>query len=185
MDYLAPPEGTATEQFVIRTYRPGDGPAISDAVNASYDHLKTFMPWAKPVQTVDESERYARECYGRWLLAKDFALGIWTPDGATLLGGSGFHLHGASLKLGIAEIGMWIRAERANRGLGTAALREITRWGFTEWPWLRLAWHCSTRNVASARTAERAGFELDGIRRQDGVDPDGTRRDTMIWSRLR
>ena len=185
MDYFAPPEGTATERFVIRTYRPGDGEAISAAVNVSYDHLKTFMPWAKPVQTVEQSERYARECYGRWLLAQDFALGIWSPDERTLLGGSGFHLRGGGLQLGNAEIGMWIRADRAHRGLGTAALRELVRWGFTEWPWQRLSWHCSTRNTASARVAEKAGFQLDGTLRQNGVDADGVRRDTMIWSRLR
>jgi RimJ/RimL family protein N-acetyltransferase len=62
-------------------------------------------------------------------LATDFALGIWQLDESRLLGGCGYHLREGPLHLGNAEIGMWIRAEAAGRGLGTAALRSALALG--------------------------------------------------------
>jgi RimJ/RimL family protein N-acetyltransferase len=125
------------------------------------------------------------EFRGRWLLATDFALGIWQLDESRLLGGCGYHLREGPLHLGNAEIGMWIRAEAAGRGLGTAALRALLRWGFSEWPWVRLSWRCSAANEASQRVATKAGLQREGVLRSHAVDPDGSRRDTVCYVALR
>lgn len=182
---MIPPERHATDGLVLRGYKPGDGVLMSEAVSASYEHLKRFMPWAKPHQSVEESERLCREFRGKWLLATDFMIGIWSPDEDRLLGGSGFHLREGSLSLRNAEIGMWIRADAAGQGLGSAALCEILRWGFSEWPWLRLSWRCSNANSASRRVAEKAGLQREGVLRSHALDPDGSRRDTLCYAALR
>lgn len=179
------PDQYAAAGFVLRSYQPGDGAKVAEAVNASYQHLKTFMPWAQPEQSVELSEQLCRQFCARWLLAEDFVLGIWAPDGSRLLGGCGYHLREGGLALGNAEIGMWIRGDAAGRGLGTAVLGALLRWGFTEWPWLRLSWRCSSANVASQRTAEKAGLQREGVLRSHAVDPDGQRRDTFCYALLR
>jgi RimJ/RimL family protein N-acetyltransferase len=185
LTYVAAPERHAEEGFVLRSYRAGDGPSLSDAVNTSYEHLKTFMAWASPYQSVERSEQKCRECRGRWLLATDFVIGVWERDESRLLGGCGYHLREGALELQNAEIGMWIRADAAGRGLGTAVLRALLRWGFSEWPWLRLSWRCSGANVASQRVAEKVGLQREGILRSHAVDPDGQRRDTICYAVLR
>ena len=44
MACLIAPVRIAGGGFILRSYEPGDGPKLSEAVNASYEHLKTFIP---------------------------------------------------------------------------------------------------------------------------------------------
>ena len=185
MACLIAPERITGGGFVLRSYEPGDGPKLSEAVNASYEHLKTFMPWARPNQSIEESEQLCREFRGKYLQAVDFVLGIWTPDNSRLIGGCGYHLREGPLELKNAEIGMWIRADAAHQGVGTSVLKQLLRWGFSEWPWLRLSWRCSGANKASQRVSEKAGMLKEGVLRSHDVDPDGTRRDTVCYAALK
>jgi RimJ/RimL family protein N-acetyltransferase len=183
--YIVPPDRHEAADLVLRSFEPGDGARMAEAVSASYDHLKKFMVWAAPQQSVERSEQKCREFRGRWLLSSDFAIGIWAADESRLLGGCGYHLREGALELGNAEIGMWIRSDAANQGLGTRVLRALLHWGFTEWPWLRLSWRCSSANVASQRVAEKAGLRREGVLRSLAVDADGQRRDTVCYAILR
>lgn len=179
---IAPSEYTAGD-LTIRAYRPGDGAALQRAVVSSYDHLRRWMPWARPDQNVEESEAICRAAAGRYLLNEDFTLGIWLGD--ELAGGSGFHLREGPLASGNAQIGMWISAAQAGQGLGTRVLAALLNWGFNAWPWQRLTWHCDTRNLASARIAEKNGLVREGTLRQDRFGVDGMRRDTHMYAILR
>jgi RimJ/RimL family protein N-acetyltransferase len=104
--------------------------------------------------------------------------------GYELVGGSGFHLRHGTIELGNAEIGMWISAARAGGGMGTRALAALLAWGFTAWPWQRLVWRCDTRNLASARVAEKNGLTREGTFRSDALAVDGRRRDTHVYAIL-
>lgn len=185
MSIFFAPERCATPQFVIRMYRPGDGPLLNEAVNASYDHLRRFMPWAKPYTSPDESEALARRFCAHYLTNHDFVLGIFSPDESRLLGGTGYHLRGKALDEHVAEIGMWIRSDVAGQGIGTAALRALLRWGFTDWSWQRIEWHCDAENTASARCAEKAGMKQEAHLRSYRVDHHGNRCDMLIYAMLR
>ncbi len=185
MDYLIAPERLVTRDFVIRCYTPGDGPLISDAVNTSYEHLARWMPWASLDQSDQTSERFARTARARFLLAEDFTLGIFTTDERVLLGGTGFHLREGGLGTRCAEIGMFIRASAAGRGLGTQALKALLAWGFGDWPWLRLSWLCDARNHASLAVARNAGMRQEGVLRGQAAHVGDGRRDTVIHAALR
>jgi len=184
-DYLFAPETTHTDSFLLRSWMPGDGPALSDATNSSYAHLKRFMPWAVPDQSNERSERLCREFRGRYLLGSNFVLGVWDPTDSRVLGGCGFHLREGGLHTATAEVGMWIRASEAGRGLGTAVLVELIRWGFSDWPWLRLVWKCDAENRASRRVAEKAGMSLEGVSRGEYSATSKGRRDGCRYAILR
>lgn len=170
-------------EFIIRAYKPGDGAALQRAATVSYEHLRPWMLWARPDQSVEESEVICRRAAARYLLNEDFTLGIWVGD--ELAGGTGFHLRGGPLELRYAEIGMWISGARAGSGLGTRVLGALLAWGFTEWGWERLEWRCDSRNAASARVAEKNGLRREGTLRSDALDVAGARRDTHIYGILR
>jgi RimJ/RimL family protein N-acetyltransferase len=182
VEYLIAPERCAADGFVLRSYDVADGPLLSDAVNESYEHLRTWLPWPKHHQTIEESERKVREFRGRYLLAQDFVLGIFSADERRLLGGTGYHLREGPLSGGCAEIGMFIRQSEAGRGLGTRVLRSLLDWGFSEWPWLRLSWRCDQRNAGSARVAEKAGLRLEGVLRGQRADVGEGRKDTVCYA---
>jgi len=185
MALLIHPDSVTTQRCIIRRYRLGDGPELARATTASYAHLAPWMPWAQPRQSVEEAVVLVRQFVGRWMLAQDFVLGIWSADEATLWGGCGFHLRHGPVEDGVAEMGMWITAEQAGQGLGTHALQTLVDWGFSEWPWLRLVWKCDERNLASRRVAEKAGLQLEGITRSDSIAVDGGRRDTAWYAIVR
>src|SRR5688572_28614389 len=165
--FLAPLE-YQTGELTLRVYRPGDGAALSKAVEESYEHLKPWMPWATEHQPVEESEAKIRGFAARYLLNEDYCMGIW--KGEDLLGGTGYHLRVGRPGSRNAEIGLWIHGSLAGQGVGTQVCRAMLGWGFGEWGWQRLAWRCDTRNVASARVAEKCGMILEGTMRQDWLD---------------
>ena len=166
METLIPPERYETAGFVLRSYEVGDGALLAEATNASYEHLRRFMPWARPHTTEAEAEVTARRFRGRWLLSQDFAMAVVAPDGRRLPGSTGFHPRVDGLTTRRVEVGMWIRADEAGRGLGTDVLRAMLQWGFGGWPWEELIWRAAAENVPSQRTALRAGM----VEVHDGAD---------------
>lgn len=176
------PEALRTSDFVVRWYQNGDGPAMAESISSSVEHLKPWMGWAAESHTAEECEARARKFRANCLLNTNFILGVWSLDDTRLLGGTGFHLRGVrDVWDGVGEIGMWIRGDEAGRGLGTALLKAMLAWGFSEWPWERLSWHCDSRNMASRRTAQKAGMKLEGTLRGDKADVGEGRCDTMIF----
>lgn len=180
--FIAPFEYRAGE-ILIRAYRAGDGPALQRAVVASYEHLRPWMLWARAEQSVEESEASCRRFVARYLLGEEFTLGVWIGD--ELVGGTGYHLRWGPLASGNAETGMWISGAMAGRGLGTRVLAAMLAWGFSAWPWQRIVWQCDTRNLASARVAEKNGLRREGTFRSDTFDVSGKRRDTHLYAILR
>jgi RimJ/RimL family protein N-acetyltransferase len=185
MNAFFAPERLATPDFVLRSYLPGDGPATAEAKRGSFAHLSSWMPWASETETDDGNEVMVRRNRAQYLTNTDYTVGIWSPDEQRLRGGTGLHLRGRSIADGAGEVGMWIRAEDAGEGLGTAALQAILRWGFTEWPFKRLSWHCDADNIPSRRVAEKAGMRLEGELRGDKSDVSDARRTTLIFGLTR
>lgn len=185
MDYFVAPDAYPADDFVLRRYRPEDGPLLYEAVVASRQFLQPWMPWANDEFSLELAVRRAREFCGRWLLATDFVTAIVAPDQSRLLGSCGYHLRGNPLGNLTAECGMWIRHDCAGRGLGTAALEALLRWGFRDWPWERIEWRCDDRNVASWRTAEKAGMTLEGTLRHFRLSPDLEPRTSRIYATIR
>lgn len=179
--FFAPQQYTDGD-LTIRTYRPGDGLALREATVSSYEHLRPWMPWATQEDTDAAAEARARRFYANYLLNEDFVLGIWV--GGELAGGTGYHLRFGGVDSGNAEIGMWIRASYAGKGLGSRTLAALLRWGFTEWDWKRLVWRCDTRNIGSKRVAEKNGLTLEGTLRSDQKDVQRQRRDTHLFAML-
>jgi RimJ/RimL family protein N-acetyltransferase len=182
-DLFITPLSFTSDGFTIRAYQPGDGPELRIATISSYEHLRPWMPWAVAEDSVEACELRARRFAARYFLNEEFVMGIWVGD--RLAGGTGFHLRGAPLAPQSAEIGMWIGGSYAGQGLGTRVLRAMLQWGFEEWGWQRLSWHCDTRNHASASVARKNGMKLDGTLRSDALGVEGERRDTYIFSMLR
>jgi len=179
------PEEHRSGDLLLRSYQPDDGPELQRAVVSSYAHLRTFMPWARADTTAEQSQENARRFRAIWLLGEqEWVMGVWRAD--KLVAGTGFHLRGRPLDAGVADIGMWVRADEAGRGLGTRVLQAMVDWGDAAWPFYRLTWSCDARNAASARVAEKCGFVLEGRLREDErdhLDP-SFRRDTLLFGLL-
>jgi RimJ/RimL family protein N-acetyltransferase len=177
------PESFRKGEFELRIYRPGDGAELLAATKSSYEHLRPWMPWATTEETVEITEQRVRRFAAEYLRNEEFVIGAWIGD--ELVGGTGFHLRCGPLAWSVAEIGMWIRGSRANQGTGTRVLQAMLEWGFTEWGWERLIWKCDTRNIGSARVAEKGGMTREAAFRSCALDVDGNRCDMWQYAILR
>jgi RimJ/RimL family protein N-acetyltransferase len=80
-----------------------------------------------------------------------------------------------------AFVGYWVAPWARRRGVATAALRLISRWGLRDLRIVRLALYTLPGNVASQVVAERAGFRLEGTLR-NYLDDRGTPTDAVMYS---
>jgi ribosomal-protein-serine acetyltransferase len=130
------PEEWRDGELLLRSYQPGDGAELNRATQSSLEHLRPWMPWASPDTTVEDSEAFARRSRARWLLAEEWGVSVWR--GGRLVASSGFMLRGRPLEDGTGEIGMWVRADEAGRGLGTRVLQAMVDRADAAWPFRKL-----------------------------------------------
>ena len=178
-----PPQTWTGDGMIIRVYSLADARELRDATVESYEHLKLWMPWANDSQTIQQTERICKRLMAGYHSDIDYTLGVWEDD--RLVGGTGFHMRCGPIEWKCAEIGMWIRSSYANQGWGTRVLEQMLEWGFAEWGWERLIWKCDTKNLASARVAEKCGLTLEATFRSDALDVEGNRRDSHQYAILK
>jgi RimJ/RimL family protein N-acetyltransferase len=82
------------------------------------------------------------------------------------------------------EIGYFVGPEARGRGIAGRAVALLTRWGFDGLGLERIELRIDAENAASARVAERAGYQLDGVLRSKHFK-EGLRTNLGVWSRLR
>lgn len=70
-------------------------------------------------------------------------------------------------------------------GFITEAVTALSRMAFDVLKAQRVEIRMDSRNTASWKVAERAGFTLEGVLRRDTVDVDGAVRDTRVYARVR
>ena len=83
----------------------------------------------------------------------------------------------------VAELGYWLLAERRGQGLITQAVREVTRYAFTDLEVGRLEIRHEPENTASCRVAQRCEFQEEGTQRGAMLRGDA-RLDLHLHARL-
>lgn len=160
-----------TQRLVIRCWDPADAPLLKAAIDASLDHLRPWMPWAK----VD----LLRHFRGEFDLGRDLVYGVFCRDEREVLGGAGLHRR---LGAGALEIGYWIHAAHVNQGLATEVAAALTRVAFEVNGVDRVEIHCDPANARSAAVPRKLGFAHEATLHRRVQDADGAFRDSMVWT---
>ncbi|MGW8885650.1 GNAT family N-acetyltransferase [Streptomyces sp. NPDC055749] len=163
----------------LRPLEPWNAREFLAHIDRARPYVDPWIPWATfssdlPSATAvlqryaDRQAEDARRIYGIWL------------EG-TLVGGVMFTSFDAAS--GVCEIGCWLEADGAGRGLVTRACRVLIDWAFEERGMTRVEWWAASGNTRSIEAARRLGMTCDGVLRQRSLDR-GTRRDIEVWSVL-
>jgi RimJ/RimL family protein N-acetyltransferase len=168
---------------VIRCWEPRDAPPLKEAVDASLEHLRPWMPWAHDEpQSLDQKVALLRLFRGNFDLGEDFVYGVFSADESEVLGGTGLHTRTGE---GALEIGYWIRASHAGRGLGTTVAAALTKVGIERAGVERIEIRVDPANDVSCRIPRRLGYREEGILRRRLPTADGSpHRDAVIFSLL-
>lgn len=177
------PDHFETERLLIRSPHPGDGQMVYEAVMESLDHLKAWMPWAHREMSPEIQEGISRQMHVNFLARQDLPLRLLKKDTGELVGGSG--LHRFDWDVPRFEIGYWVRKKFQGQGYISEAVTGITRFAFGKLFAERVEIRMSDLNERSWRVAERCGFKLEGIMRNDMREVNGELRNTRVYSMIR
>ena len=168
---------------VIRCWEPRDALLLKEAVDSSLEHLRPWMPWAHDEpQSLDEKVALLRLFRGNFDLGEDFVYGVFSVDESEALGGTGLHPRSGE---GALEIGYWVRAGSAGRGLGTTVAAALTKVGIERGGVERIEIRVDPANEVSCRIPRRLGYREEGVLRRRLPTADGSpRRDAVMFSLL-
>jgi len=169
-----------TPRLIIRCYSPGDVFLLVEAISASLDHLRPWMPWAaEEPEPLDDKIDRLRSFRGKFDLGQDFVYGIFNLEETQLLGSTGLHTRiGPQAR----EIGYWIHKDYINQGLATESSGALVRVAFEIDRVERVEIHCSPNNKRSASIPKKLGFTHQETKKAaPGADSD-TPLESMIWT---
>jgi RimJ/RimL family protein N-acetyltransferase len=176
------PESFETDRLLIRAPLFGDGALVNEAIRESIDELRPWMPWAQQIPTVEETEMNIRRARLQFLERTDMRLHLFLKKTEQFIGSSG--LHRINWQARKFEIGYWIRTPFSGHGYITEAVQGITNFAINMLKANRIEIRCDTRNIRSARVAERLGYTLEGVLRNNTCDVDGSLRSTKVFSKV-
>jgi RimJ/RimL family protein N-acetyltransferase len=180
-----PPETIVNGPVELRRHSASDRDALVDAVNRSLDELRPWMPWAQTPATAASIAGFLEGSRRAWAAGLEFGYSIRAaeksdgPGSDDVIGACGLHFRSDP---GVAQIGYWVRTDRARSGVATAAAGALTRAALDLTEVLRIEIHCDAENRASRAVARKIGYYLERIDpRPSSPRAPGETDQLMIW----
>ncbi|MFE0555003.1 GNAT family N-acetyltransferase [Paenibacillus sp. NPDC058910] len=180
---LSFPDRFETERLIIRAPEWGDGERINEAILESVEELKPWLPFARNIPAVSESEAYVRKARLQFMERSDLVMHLLDKDSLQLVGSSG--LHRMNWEARTFEIGYWLRSSRTGQGLMKEAVDGITDFAIQHLGANRIEIRCDTLNERSIKVAERCGFTLEGTLRNVMPRDRGGFSHLKVYSKVR
>lgn len=159
-----PPESLSDGVIELRRYRASFADALYAAVDETRAELGQWMFWAKPDFSLEDARESAAQMEHAWDDLSLVSYAVFDANDGRFLGGVGFNnLHPIHR---FANLGYWVRASAAGRGIAARATRLISRVGFEDLGLIRLEIVVAVENARSRRVAEKTGAELEGVLRK-------------------
>lgn len=179
------PDHFSSKRLMMRCPQAGDGELVFAAINESIHELRRFpasLPWAIFEPSVAASENYCCDSQAQFIARSDLPFLIFLKESGQLIGAAG--LVRMDWNVPKFEIGYWCRTSLHGHGLITEAINALSQFAFEHLNAKRLEIFADDLNTPSWRVAEKAGFELEGILRNEKIDPDGTLRNTRLYAKI-
>jgi RimJ/RimL family protein N-acetyltransferase len=173
------PTSLETERLIIRCPELSDIPFDYQAIKESIKELKPWMPWATEDYTLETCEESIRGAIAKYLTKEDFRLLFFDKETGKLIGSSG--LHRIDWRVPKFEIGYWCRTCETRKGYVTEVVRGLSKMCFEKLNAARVEIVCDDLNIKSAAVAERCGFTLEGVLKNDERNAKGELRTTRIY----
>jgi ribosomal-protein-alanine N-acetyltransferase len=164
---------------VLREFEVRDVPMAIEASTDPYIPLIGTLPANASEQ---EAQDWVDRQRGRLAEGLGFSFAVAEADTDRAVGAIGLWL--AGLRQGRATVGYSIIPSARGRGLAAAALIAVTEFAWTIPALHRIELHIEPWNEGSIRTAERAGYEREGLMRSHQEIGD-RRRDMLLYATVR
>lgn len=179
------PTSLQTEHLLLRVPQPGDGAVVHEAVAQALPELREFLsavPWVAAEPSVEQSEIFCRNAQANFLARRDMPFLLFERTRGRYVGTVGLHRPDWSIPK--VEVGYWRRPDVAGKGWVSEAVTAVVGYAFAQLGAARIELITDARNLASRRVAERCGFTLEGLLRNQRRAADGSLRDTCLYARV-
>jgi [ribosomal protein S5]-alanine N-acetyltransferase len=174
-----PTPAPAHGAVVLREFLDGDAEMGRELSTDPYVPLVSTLP---PSATEEQASEWVDRNRERWETGKGFSFAVADAGNGTGLGQIGLWLD--ELHHGRASAGYFIAPSARGRGLAAQALIALTTFAWTIPGLHRMQLFIEPWNTASLRTAERAGYQQEGLLR-GYMAIGGRRRDMLVFAALR
>lgn len=165
-----------TQRLSLRAMHPIDAEDMYDY--ARREDVTRYLTWS-PHPSISYTKDYLRYVQNRYALGDFYDWAIIDRESRRMIGTCGFTRIDTANNS--AEIGYVLNPEFHGRGLGTEAVTEILRFGFTQLELNRIEARFMKENIRSRKLMERVGMTFEGYFR-DLVHVKGVYRTVGICS---
>ncbi len=157
--------GTTSSGATVRV-RPPRAEDIPAYVRACQDPQSArFTTVPQPYQLEDAVMFVQNIAPAVWARGTEAIFAVADADDS-LVGTMSLRLSGDELTTAVGDVGYLLGPWARGQGYASAALRLLVDWGWRALALHRIEWRAYVGNTASRRTAERAGFQVEGEQRQ-------------------
>jgi RimJ/RimL family protein N-acetyltransferase len=167
--------------WYLRVPRADDRMDDRPAVLASCTDPEILRWRHRPPADPAEADAYIRRRALDWARDERFTWAVCEPTTGEMLGE--VSLEHVDLPMGQAEAACWVLPAARGRGMVTAAVSAVLRFGFAGLGLHRVTYQWAVGNPASGRVAEKCGFRVEG-RMRDAWVADGARHDVVVTGLL-
>ena len=143
------------------------------------------LPSARRLLTIrlKHASHFARQSRSNFIARRDLPFLLFARGTDLVVCSSGLHRIGWSVSK--FEVGYWELVSQLGQGLNTEGVGAIVDFAFSVLGAPRVEALPDEANTRSCRLCERIGMAFEGTLRHHRGDPDGTARNTRVYSKVR
>ena len=146
-----------TGRLRLEPVTPGHADELWEATEASLEELQPWMAWTRD-PSPEHTRAFTEASVEEWEHGQAYVFALVEEGRA--VGTMGLHARNPFNHS--AELGYWVRSDRAGRGLVTEAGRALVAFAFDVLGLHRVTLMAGIENRASQRVAEKLGFRKEG-----------------------
>lgn len=174
-----------TDRLILRNVMPENAAALHEAKAETFNMLNKWMPWAKELGTIEETQAAMTKAHEEFKTRKDIMIVGFkkSKDGnaGRVIIGTG--LHRIDWEKRTFEIGFWVRASAQGKGYATESTNALIRYAFNALSATIVTICHADGNDASRTVIERLGFTKTHTQPRDEPLNDGTVVNTHWYER--
>jgi RimJ/RimL family protein N-acetyltransferase len=176
------PMPIVTPRLILRPVQTGDGAALYEALDETWDALRQWMVWTDEGKSPEKSEIYARQKHAEFILREDITIvGIERETDRPVIWTG---LHRLNWTMRKCEIGYWVRQSAMGKGYATESTNALTRYAFDVLGARRVEIDHIEGNEASRNVINKLGFAFEAARQKTHMLPGGVVADSRAYVRL-
>lgn len=174
------PATLESERLLLRPYRLSDAPALVKVFDDNRERLQEDFPSrANTIHIEPEAESFIWHVMQLWDMRESFYFCIWEKQSRLYVGEIFFTE--IVWKIPKAHIGYYVVKEWEGKGLMTEAMKLVLPFAFETLKMRKLQIRCAVDNLRSQRVAERCGFKIEGVLRNDALKADGQTLANLVY----